>query len=104
MPWDFYSATDTAREFIRLMCCAKSVHAGQNIPLKWTKKWAMPDFEEDCSITCPYCGASFSMRVDLTGGQNQSLTYDCEICCRPIAVQIDIDPDGVVNLFAERES
>lgn len=44
-----------------------------------------------------------SMRVDATGGDFQSMVTDCEVCCRPIAIEIDIDEEGGVNLVAKRE-
>ena len=64
----------------------------------------MPSAEEDCFINCPYCLESIEIRIDLTGGQNQSLTYDCEVCCRPIILQCEINDDGVINIITERES
>ena len=64
----------------------------------------MPSLEEDYSINCPYCMESIEVRIDLTGGQNQFLIYDCEVCCRPITLQIEINTDGVTNIIAGRES
>ena len=45
-----------------------------------------------------------SIKVDLTGGQKQSLIYDCEVCCRPITLQVEIHADGVINIITEKES
>ena len=64
----------------------------------------MPNLEEDYSINCPYCTESISIRIDLTGGQNQFITYDCEICCQPISIRIEIGMNGITNLTAEKES
>lgn len=64
----------------------------------------MPSAEEDCFINCPYCLESIEIRIDLTGGQNQFLTYDCEVCCRPITLQCEIDSNGNINITTERES
>ncbi len=64
----------------------------------------MPGVEEDCFINCPYCLESIEVRIDLTGGQNQSLTYDCEVCCRPITLQFEIHADGTINIITEKES
>ena len=44
-----------------------------------------------------------SMRVDATGGERQSMITDCEVCCQPIEIEIDIDEEGAVNLVAKRE-
>lgn len=63
----------------------------------------MSDLEKDCEYNCPYCMALISLRIDATGGSRQSLVVDCEVCCRPIAIEIDIEEDGYVNLIAKRE-
>ena len=59
--------------------------------------------ESDQEINCPYCGEVIGVRVDQTGGSRQYFIIDCEICCRPIQVEVDIDADGYVNLAAKRE-
>ncbi len=63
----------------------------------------MSGLEEDLEYNCPYCVAAISLRVDATGGRRQAFVVDCEVCCRPIAVEIDIEEDGYVNLIAKRE-
>ena len=37
---------------------------------------------------CPYCGSANSIRLDNTEGTPYKLVVDCEICCRPIAIQV----------------
>ena len=64
----------------------------------------MSSAEEDCFVNCPYCLESIKVRIDLTGGQNQIFTYDCEVCCRPMTLQCEIYADGVINIITERES
>ena len=59
--------------------------------------------ENDQEFNCPYCGAVNSIRIDETGGSNQRFVTDCEICCRPIEIEIDIDADGYVNFISKRE-
>ena len=63
----------------------------------------MANLEDDHSINCPYCGAGFSVRVDNTGGSQQSFVIDCENCCRPIEVEVSVEDDGYVSLIAKRE-
>ena len=58
--------------------------------------------ENDQEFNCPYCGEVISLRVDQTGGSRQFFVTDCEVCCRPIEIEIDIEPDGYVNLVAKR--
>ena len=59
--------------------------------------------ENDHTFLCPYCRQTLSVRLDITGGNRQSLVYDCEICCRPILLQFELEGDEVVNFSAEPE-
>ena len=64
----------------------------------------MSKLEEDYFFNCPYCLSLISVRVDYTGGDKQSFTYDCEACCQPIVIEIETDSEGIVSFIAERES
>ena len=59
--------------------------------------------EEDYSFNCPYCMATTEMRVDTTAGSKQKFTQDCQVCCKPIAIQIQVVDGEVVSFDAERE-
>ena len=58
--------------------------------------------ENDQELNCPYCGEVISIRVDQTGGSRQFFVTDCEVCCRPIDIEVDIESDGYVNMTAKR--
>jgi hypothetical protein len=58
--------------------------------------------ESDQELNCPYCGEVISLRVDQTGGKRQFFVTDCEVCCRPIDIEIEVEPDGYVQLTAKR--
>ncbi len=45
------------------------------------------------TLTCPYCGESFTTQADLSAG-SQRYVEDCAICCRPIEVSLAIDDEG----------
>jgi len=60
--------------------------------------------EEDYFFPCPYCSAEISIRIDPTGGAHQSFVSDCEVCCRPIAIRLEMSEGGVINFNAEQES
>lgn len=60
--------------------------------------------ERDYSFNCPYCGVALSVRLDVTGGQRQALVYDCETCCRPIALEFEFEGDEVISFKAEAEN
>ena len=44
---------------------------------------------------CPYCGESISMLIDLNFN-NQFYTEDCEVCCRPIEINLTV-VDGLID-------
>ena len=57
--------------------------------------------ENDCEFACPHCGEIISIRVDKSAGDEQSFIYDCEVCCRPIQIQFEVQADEIVNFSAE---
>lgn len=59
--------------------------------------------EEDLDYSCPYCSQAQSLRIDRTGGSRQRFITDCENCCRPIEIEVEIEADGYVNFYAKRE-
>ncbi len=64
----------------------------------------MPPVEDEQVFRCPYCFAEISMTVDYTAGRRQAFTYDCEVCCRPIAIRLEVGAGGVTSFNAEQES
>lgn len=44
-------------------------------------------------ITCPYCGERIAVLLDLSAG-DQRYIEDCQVCCRPIELALEIDHDG----------
>ena len=51
-------------------------------------------------ILCPYCAQPFDVEIDPTGGLDQEWVIDCEICCRPIVVQVQVEGEEIVSLNA----
>ena len=47
-------------------------------------------------INCPYCGETFGTHVDCSGG-SQAYVEDCQVCCRPILFDIELDDQGDVS-------
>lgn len=65
----------------------------------------MDEFQEEYAYDCPYCGEALTMAVDPTAGKHQSFTVDCEVCCHPIAIHLEVSQDeGVTEFSAEKES
>ena len=55
-------------------------------------------------VQCPYCGESFALAVDGSGGREQQFTSDCEVCCRPILFLVAIDELGEIQVEARAET
>ncbi len=54
--------------------------------------------ENQVEFNCPYCGEMNYTEVFLSEGKSQSFVYDCEVCCRPVEVSVEIDRAGNLNL------
>ena len=48
----------------------------------------------EADFICAYCGELIVTAVDPSAGRHQSYTEDCQVCCRPNILEIEIDPDG----------
>jgi transcription elongation factor Elf1 len=46
-------------------------------------------------LSCPHCGVSFAIALDVSEGSAE-FTVDCEVCCRPMKVAVQI-VDGEVG-------
>lgn len=57
---------------------------------------------EECFFDCPYCGESVSVLVDCSCPE-QTYTEDCQVCCRPMVLSIQVDDYGAPALQAWRE-
>ena len=54
------------------------------------------------AISCPHCGETFSLAFDVSEG-NAEFTIDCEVCCRPMKVSVQIEDGEVVGLDVVEE-
>lgn len=54
------------------------------------------------TIQCPYCGEPFETQVDASAGSS-SYIEDCQVCCRPIELSLEVAADGTLtSLNAQR--
>ena len=49
--------------------------------------------------TCPYCGEAISSVLDLSVG-GQRYVEDCEVCCRAIEIQYEVEAAAVTGFVA----
>ena len=59
---------------------------------------------ESITVQCPYCWEKFELLVDCSV-DSQKYIEDCEICCRPIQFEVNVDENGMpdVNVSGENE-
>lgn len=58
---------------------------------------------EEYYFPCPYCTSENSLLVDFTAGYHQEFITDCEICCRPISIRLQLDEESVLSFDASTE-
>jgi Cysteine-rich CPXCG len=54
-------------------------------------------------LGCPYCGERITVLVDESLPE-QSYVEDCQVCCRPIVLEISVPGDGQVTVNARPEN
>jgi len=62
----------------------------------------MPEVSET-NISCPYCGETISVLVD-DSLPEQNYVEDCQVCCRPIVLDVTVDLDGDIQVSARSEN
>jgi len=71
-------------------------------PIKRRRK-PHPEFDADASYICESCGEEIVIPVDPTQGPSQEYVEDCPVCCCPNVVNVEIESDGQVRVWATRE-
>jgi hypothetical protein len=55
------------------------------------------------TIQCPYCGEPFETQIDSSAG-SASYIEDCHVCCRPIEIALEVEPNGTLQSVIARRS
>ena len=58
--------------------------------------------EQTVVVQCPYCAESFEVLVDCSIEQ-QEYIEDCEVCCRPVTLVVNVSPEGAVSVETRGE-
>ena len=53
-------------------------------------------------VECPYCGESIELLVDWSEGAQRTIE-DCEVCCRPMHLDISIGASGEPSVVVRQE-
>ena len=62
------------------------------------------NFEEEISFQCPFCGEPQTLPIEPSAGDKQEFTYDCEVCCHPIAIKLEANEERGISFTVEKES
>ena len=54
------------------------------------------------NVHCPYCGEFIGLQIDTSAGST-SYVEDCSVCCQPIEVSVQLQPNGEYELTAKRD-
>jgi hypothetical protein len=54
-------------------------------------------------VSCPYCGETITVLVDGSLPE-QNYVEDCQVCCRPIVVDVNVGFDGDVSVSVRAEN
>ena len=58
----------------------------------------------EADITCPYCMEEILVLVDPSAGERQDYVEDCQVCCRPIDIAVDLSEGEKPRIRAERNA
>jgi hypothetical protein len=60
------------------------------------------EIEQTVIVQCPYCAQTFEVLVDCSV-EHQEYIEDCEVCCRPVTLIVDVAEDGFVSVATRSE-
>ncbi len=55
------------------------------------------------TIDCPYCGEAIEILIDASVPEQQYIE-DCQVCCRPITLNVSVDENGSAHARASGEN
>jgi hypothetical protein len=58
---------------------------------------------DEATYVCDSCGEEIVAPIDVSAGSSQEYVEDCPVCCRPNVIHIEVDEDGDVRMWAEKE-
>jgi hypothetical protein len=59
--------------------------------------------KDEANYTCDFCGEEIVVPIDLSAGTSQEYVEDCPVCCRPNVIHVEVEEDGDVRVWAQRE-
>ena len=61
----------------------------------------MSDYVSEKRCHCPHCAEPISIVVDSSAG-HQTYIEDCQVCCQPMEITLEVDGLELCNVRVER--
>ena len=58
---------------------------------------------QEAFYICDSCGEEIVVPVDISAGSHQDYVEDCPVCCHPMSLHVEIEPDGEAHIQGEHE-
>lgn len=62
----------------------------------------MEELIHNTQIQCPFCFEEIWIVIDLSAGDDQQYTQDCEVCCHPINIRCRKNSDSSISVDVDR--
>jgi len=62
-----------------------------------------PVVDLEATALCDSCGEAIVVPVDISAGAHQDDVEDCAVCCHPMTLHLNIEPDGDARVEGEHE-
>ncbi|MSR27509.1 MAG: CPXCG motif-containing cysteine-rich protein [Planctomycetaceae bacterium] len=59
--------------------------------------------DAEATYVCDSCGEEIIVPIDISAGAHQAYVEDCPVCCHPMTLRVEIDPDGEARVEGEHE-
>jgi transcription elongation factor Elf1 len=73
------------------------------MPRKRPRRRTPPASHLEAAYVCDSCGEAIVVPVDISAGAHQQYVEDCPVCCHPMRLRVEIDPDGEARIEGEHE-
>ena len=70
---------------------------------KKTRRGVRRPARQEAMYVCDSCGEEIVVPVDISAGTHQDYIEDCPVCCHPMSLHVEIDPDGEAHIEGEHE-
>jgi transcription elongation factor Elf1 len=71
--------------------------------MKNRRRKKKPAADLEAAYICDSCGEEIVVPVDISAGSHQDYVEDCPVCCHPMTLHVEINPDGEAHIEGSHE-